>query len=151
MSAFSKTKKALLTGLATFALGGVMLATTSDSADARSRGWGGGGHFRSVGWGGGGFRHAGGWGGRGYYGGRGYGFRRGYGGGALAAGLIGGLAVGAIAASSPYYGYGYDYGYPGYGYGYAPVSYYGGECVVERRVTISPWGERIVRREQVCY
>lgn len=49
---------------------------------------------------------------RGYYGGRGYRYgRRGYGGGALAAGVIGGLAVGALAGaavanSQPAYGYG---------------------------------------------
>ena len=35
-------------------------------------------------------------------------------GGAVAAGVIGGLALGAIA-SAPYYGYGYG---PSYGYGY---------------------------------
>ena len=43
-------------------------------------------------------------------------------GGAIAAGVIGGLAVGALvgaAASAPYYGYapGYYYGGPAYGYG----------------------------------
>ena len=62
----------------------------------------------------------GGWGG-------GWGWRRPYyggGGGALAAGLIGGLALGTLAASAgSYYGYGYpSYGY-GYGYGYYPSSY----------------------------
>jgi hypothetical protein len=36
----------------------------------------------------------------------------------VAAGLIGGLALGAVAAHDPYYG-GYGYGYaPGYVYGY---------------------------------
>ena len=58
----------------------------------------------------------GGWGWRGY----GWGWRRPYyGGGALAAGLIGGLALGALAASTSYYGYGYPY----YSYGYAPAYY----------------------------
>jgi hypothetical protein len=42
-------------------------------------------------------------------------------GGALAAGIIGGLAIGALA-SAPYYGYGY--GYPAYGYGYGYGPYY---------------------------
>jgi hypothetical protein len=43
--------------------------------------------------------------------------------GAAAAGFVGGLAVGAIAANSYNNGY---YG-PGYGYGYAPgYAYYGG-------------------------
>jgi hypothetical protein len=67
-----------------------------------------------------------------WWGGRGWGWRRSYyGGGALAAGLIGGLALGTLAASaSSYYGYGYPsyygYSYPsnyGYGYGYYPSSY----------------------------
>ena len=53
--------------------------------------------------------------------------RWGWGGGAVAAGVIGGLALGAAAARSSYY-YGYG-GYPYYGYssGYAPYStgYYG--------------------------
>lgn len=52
-------------------------------------------------------------------------YRRGNAGGALAAGLIGGLAVGAIgsALASPAYGYGYSYPAYGYGYGYSPVVY----------------------------
>src|SRR5215203_6105125 len=76
------------------------------------------------------------WGG---YGWRGYGWgwrRPYYGGGALAAGLIGGLALGTLAASAgSYYGYGYPayygYGYPYSSYGYYPSyysypAYYGG-------------------------
>src|SRR5829696_4032071 len=77
------------------------------------------------------------WRGRGW-GGYGWGWRRPYyGGGALAAGLIGGLALGSLAASAgSYYGYGYpsyygsgygyypsSYAYPGYSYGYYPSSY----------------------------
>src|SRR5215212_5919848 len=77
------------------------------------------------------------WRGRGW-GGYGWGWRRpSYGGGALAAGLIGGLALGSLAASAgSYYGYGYpsyygsgygyypsSYAYPGYSYGYYPSSY----------------------------
>src|SRR5829696_4587452 len=63
----------------------------------------------------------GGWGGYGW--GGGWGWRRPYyGGGALAAGLIGGLALGTLAASAGSY-YGYGYGYPAYGYGYYPSSY----------------------------
>src|SRR5215207_784727 len=72
------------------------------------------------------------------WGGYGWGWRRPYyGGGALAAGLIGGLALGTLAASAgSYYGYGYpsyygsgygyypsSYAYPGYSYGYYPSSY----------------------------
>jgi hypothetical protein len=66
-----------------------------------------------------------------WWGGRGWGWRRSYyGGGAHAAGLIGGLALGTLAASAgSYYGYGYPYygySYPSYygsGYGYYPSSY----------------------------
>jgi hypothetical protein len=57
------------------------------------------------------------------WGGYGWGWRRPYyGGGALAAGLIGGLALGTLAASAGSY---YGYGYPAYGYGYSyyPSSY----------------------------
>jgi hypothetical protein len=57
-----------------------------------------------------------------WWGGRGWGWRRSYyGGGALAAGLIGGLALGTLAASAGSY---YGYGYPSY-YGYSYRSYYG--------------------------
>src|SRR3954464_13801339 len=88
--------------------------------------WGGG--WRGFRGGGYGFR---GYGFRGYgWGGYGWGWRRPYyGGGALAAGLIGGLALGTLAASAgSYYGYGYPsygygYGYPYSGYGYYPSSY----------------------------
>jgi len=66
-----------------------------------------------------------------------YGRRYPYYGGAVAAGLIGGLALGAL--SYPYYGYGgayYDAGY-------------GEECWVRRR-TIDQWGRVVVRLVQVC-
>ena len=63
-----------------------------------------------------------------------YGRRYPYYGGAVAAGLIGGLALGAL--SYPYYGYGYPYGY-------------GEECWVRRR-TIDQWGRVVVRLVQVC-
>jgi hypothetical protein len=83
----------------------------------RGRGWGG------YGWGWRRPYYGGGWGG-------GWGWRRPYyGGGALAAGLIGGLALGTLAAGAgSYYGYGYPsygygYGYPYSGYGYYPSSY----------------------------
>src|SRR5262245_15513884 len=49
----------------------------------------------------------------------------GWGRGAVAAGVIGGLALGAAAAARSSY-YGYSYPYSGYGYSYAPYSgYYG--------------------------
>jgi hypothetical protein len=50
-------------------------------------------------------------------------------GGGFAAGVIAGMALGAIASSSYSYGYGpgYGYGYAPYGYGYGPgYGYYGG-------------------------
>ncbi len=92
---------------------------------------------------------------RGYYGPR-YGYRgyRGYrnNGGAVAAGLIGGLALGAIAANSYNYNYGYapvSYDYAP-SYGYAPVSYGYGGCTIERRVRINRFGERVIRDVEVC-
>ncbi len=88
-----------------------------------------------------------------YYGYRRYGYpygyyRRGYGygGGAIAAGLIGGLALGSIAsaAANPYY-----YGWPGY---YRPAYYsYGGNCVVERRRIVNRYGRVAIQRIETCY
>jgi hypothetical protein len=84
--------------------------------------------------------------GRRYYGGYPYryGYRRGYNGGAVAAGLIGGLALGTIAsaASNPYY-----YG-PGY---YRPAYYAPRSCVVERRRIVNRYGRVVVRRIETCY
>jgi hypothetical protein len=60
-------------------------------------------------------------------------------GGAIAAGIIGGLAAGALigaAVSGPAYGYG-----PGYYYGPAPV-YYGG-CYWTRQRVWDGWGWRL--------
>ena len=69
-------------------------------------------------------------------------------GGAVAAGVVGGLALGALAAGAGNGGYGYGYG-PAYGPGYAaPV--YGGDCTVHFR---RAWdGYRWVReRVRECY
>jgi hypothetical protein len=59
-------------------------------------------------------------------------------GGALAAGLIGGLALGAIAsaAANPYY---------------APAYYAPPRCFFEHRRIVTPYGRVIVRRIQTCY
>ena len=67
-------------------------------------------------------------------------------GGAIAAGVIGGLAIGALigsAASAPYYAYS-----PGY---YGGPAYYGGYggCYWTRQRFWDGWGWR-VRRVQVC-
>jgi hypothetical protein len=70
----------------------------------------------------------------------------------VAAGVIGGLALGAL--SYPYYGYGYPYGY-GYGAGYGYEDpYYDGidgeDCEWVRRRVIDERGRAVVRRVQVC-
>jgi hypothetical protein len=62
-------------------------------------------------------------------------WRRGWGPGAVAAGVVGGLALGALAAR-PYYGA------PGY-YAYGP------ECWVERRRYWDGYGY-VVRRVRIC-
>src|SRR5262245_50093092 len=70
------------------------------------------------------------------------------GGGAVAAGVIGGIAAGALIAGAtrPAYGYGYGYGYGPY-YA-APV--YGPPCYWRRERFFDGYGWRI-RRVQVCY
>ncbi|WP_240539808.1 hypothetical protein [Salinarimonas soli] len=105
------------------------------------------------------------YGGGGYYGHRRYGYRNN--GGAVAAGLIGGLALGALATSSYNYNYGYGYAPAGYGYapagygygyaparsygyGYAPVTYGYGGCFIERRIRVNRYGERVIRDVEVC-
>lgn len=69
-------------------------------------------------------------------------------GGAVAAGIIGGIAAGALIGSAVagphYYGYGPGYGY----YGPAPV-YYGPPCYWTRERFWDGWGWR-VRRVRVC-
>jgi hypothetical protein len=65
-------------------------------------------------------------------------------GGAIAAGIIGGLAAGVIigsAVNGPYYA-------PGYYYGAAPV-YYGPRCYWTRQQFWDGWGWRL-RRVRVC-
>ncbi|PSC05721.1 hypothetical protein SLNSH_07005 [Alsobacter soli] len=75
----------------------------------------------------------------GYYGGyRHHGWNAG---GAAAAGLVGGLALGALA-TRPAYGYGYG-AYPAYGYGY-------GGCYIERQRVYDAWGRPMIRRVRVC-
>ena len=71
------------------------------------------------------------------YSGYGYGYyrRRNYG-GAVAAGLIGGLALGALATA--------PYAYPYYS---EPVGY---DCYTVRRRFVDAWGRVFIRRTQVC-
>ena len=70
---------------------------------------------------------------------------RGYRGGWVGPAIVGGLALGAIAASRPY-AYGYGYG-PGYGYG--AYGYDG--CIRNRVVGYNYYGRPIVRPVNVCY
>ena len=70
-------------------------------------------------------------------------YHRGWGGGWAGPAIVGGLALGALAASRPYYG--------GYGYG-AYGGYYDDGCYLRRRVVgYTPWGRPIVRAVRVCY
>jgi hypothetical protein len=74
-------------------------------------------------------------------------------GGAIAAGVIGGLAAGAIiGGATRSYGY-YDGGYAGYGgYGAVGGPYYaaGADCRLRRERFWDGYGWR-VRRVEVCY
>jgi hypothetical protein len=164
--------KKAATGFAALLLAGGATLASIETADAQFKGVGigyrgaptvvsgpafrgGGGFAYRGGFGGyrgGGVAYRGGWGGyRGaYYGGYRPYYRRGYGGGAVAAGLVGGLALGAIAASTayPYGGYGYAPAYYGGGYGYAPVAY--GDCYWVNRRVVNAWGELVIQRVQVC-
>src|SRR5665213_3970757 len=68
-------------------------------------------------------------------------------GGAVAAGVIGGLAVGAIIGSQANRGY---YGGPGYyEQGYQPV-YGDGDCHIERQRVADGYGRVYIRRVRVC-
>lgn len=170
-------KMALIGGLAALGLGVTTLALTSTSAEAQysySRSHGGpafhGGYHRrghyarpafrggSVrGYHGGYYRggYRGGYRGA-YFGSHRYGHRRvwrGDAGGAVAAGFIGGLALGAIA-SAPHYRapvYGHRYGYSPAYYGGAHYGRVYRSCRLERRVRYNRIGERIIRRVRVCY
>jgi hypothetical protein len=136
------TNKLLLAGVAALTLGGATMTTTS--ADAQTyygpgAGWGGspyGGY-----WGGHrgyGYRGAYGYRPVGYYGGYGrpY-YRRHANSGAVAAGLVGGLALGAIAANAARPAYYYS----------APVAT---SCWIERRRAFDQFGRRVITRVQVC-
>ena len=66
--------------------------------------------------------------------------------GAVAAGVLGGLALGAVAGSVA------ANASPGYGYGYAPPPpAYGGGCYLTRQATYDPYGNFAgYRRVRVC-
>jgi hypothetical protein len=147
-----RTKATLTAGLAALAMGGVLLASAAPAEAGASTGrWRNGMVAGPAG--------------VGYYGHQGYrparayhgGYRGGYHrsrnnyGGAVAAGVIGGLALGALAATP-------SYAYPTYpAYPVATPGYYGATTVYEapacytvRRRYVDDWGRTIVQREQVC-
>jgi hypothetical protein len=75
-------------------------------------------------------------------------------GGAVAAGVIGGLALGGLFAAGAYGhpwhgGYAYDYGYAPV-YGHSPYYSYGGPACYWRRQRVCDWGGCWVQRVQVC-
>lgn len=118
----SNIKKSAIAALAALSLGFAVTTTTPAEAFWRGGGWHGGG----WGW------HGGGWG-----------WRRGWGGGGgwgapVAAGVLGGLALGAVAASA-------------YPYGYGPYGGYGG-CYVQSQPVYNGWGQFVgYRPVRVCY
>ena len=71
-------------------------------------------------------------------------------GGAVAAGVIGGLALGAIAAGAANNAYAAPVA-PGYAVpAYGRPAYYGGGCYEVSRRYVDDWGRRFTRRETVC-
>ncbi|MDP2355922.1 MAG: hypothetical protein Q8M31_07650 [Beijerinckiaceae bacterium] len=83
--------------------------------------------------------------------------------GPVIAGVIGGLALGALAASSSRRSYAYDSGYgyapapvyrggyaqSGYGYGYREV--YGAQCFIQKQAVYDNWGNYAgSRKVRVC-
>lgn len=145
-----RTKATLTAGLAALALGGAVMASTVPAEAGASTGrWRNGmvAGPAGVGYYG---RHAYHPGSYGYRPARSYHRSRNYG-GAVAAGLVGGLALGALAATP-------SYAYPAYpAYPVAAPGYYGATTVYEapacytvRRRFVDDWGRTFVRREQVC-
>ena len=68
-------------------------------------------------------------------------------GGAVAAGVIGGLAVGAIIGSQANRGY---YGGPGYYEQSYQPAYDDGDCHIERQRVADEYGRVYIRRVRVC-
>jgi hypothetical protein len=134
---FGLTKKALAVGLTALTIGG-SFAVSTPSAEAQpyyGRHYGPGpGYHRGYG-----YRPAyGGYYGPRYrYGYRGYPYYRRNNGAAVAAGVVGGLALGALAANA---------GRPVYYQ--RPVRY--GDCWTERRRAYNRYGDLVIRRVRVC-
>lgn len=122
--AFGKIKTLTMVGFAALTLGGAMIASAAP-AEAGYRGAYYGGYrpyYRPV-----------------YYA-RPY-YRPRYG-GAVAAGLVGGLALGALAASSAYAAPAYPVAAPAYAYGPS--------CTVSSTRYVDDWGRVVIRRTKVC-
>ena len=132
------TKNILLAGVAALALGGATLATTSADAQVyygTGAYYGGSPYYGRGYWGG---PRPGGWYPRGaYYGGYPY-YRRRSNAGAVAAGVVGGLALGAIAANAAR---------PAY---YYPAPAVASSCWTERRRGYDRFGRLVISRVQVC-
>lgn len=85
-------------------------------------------------------------------------YHRGSSAGPVIAGVIGGLALGAIAASASRRAYAYDAGYghgyaPVYGGGYAYSNYdgYGAQCFIQKQRVYDDWGNYVGKRKvRVC-
>ena len=141
MALASKIKTVTMAGLAALTLGVGMLASTVP-AEARPWGYHHGGFHRAGFYGGSGFYRPsyrpafyGGYYRRPYY--------RPYYGGAVAAGLVGGLALSASSAyAAPYYGSPYYVASPGYGYGPA--------CTITKTRFVDGWGRLVIRKTKVC-
>ena len=130
------TKKLLLAGVAALTLGG---ATVSATAPAEAQVYFGTGYYGGPYYGGGywgGYRPVGYY--PGYYPYRYPYYRRRSNAGAVAAGLVGGFALGALAASAAR---------PAY---YYPATTVATSCWVERRRTYDRWGRLVIRSVQVC-
>lgn len=120
--ASSRAKKVLVAGLCAATLGGGFVSMTTP-AEAQYRGYS-----------------------RGYHPGYAYrNNRRSNRGAAVAAGVVGGLALGALAAGAARPAYAAPIA-PGY----AVPAYGGADCYTVRRRFVDDWGRTFVRREQVC-
>jgi hypothetical protein len=132
------TKNLLLAGIAALTLGGAtMTPTPADAQMYYGTGayYGGSPYYGRGYWGG---PRPGGWyPRRAYYGGYPY-YRRRSNTGAVAAGLIGGLALGAIAANAAR---------PAY---YYPATTVATSCWIERRRTYDRFGRIVISRVEVC-
>jgi hypothetical protein len=144
-----RTRATLTVGIAALALGGAILASSTEAQAGASTGtwrngmvagpYGAGYYGRQA------YRPAA-YGYRPGYGGYGgYGYHRHNNGGAVAAGVIGGLALGALATAPAY-------SYPAYpAYPVASPGYYAAPaCYTVRRRYVDAWGRRVIQREQVC-